>query len=77
MKVKPAERRSPVAEGHIKWFNEKKGYGFIEVAGEEDIFFHQSGIVDHGFFGIQKLDRVSYEVEDSPRGKKAIRIKKL
>jgi CspA family cold shock protein len=39
-----------MAEGRIKWYNEKKGYGFIESDEEGDVFVHKSGIVDHGFF---------------------------
>lgn len=66
-----------MAEGNIKWFNEKKGYGFIERDGAEDIFFHQSDIEQHGFFGLQKSDRVSFEVTETPRGKKAIRVRHI
>jgi len=66
-----------MAEGSIKWFNEKKGYGFIEMDNEEEIFFHQSDIEQHGFFGLQKSDRVSFEVTETSRGKKAIRVKPI
>ncbi len=36
-------------EGTVKWFNKKKNFGFIESEGQEDVFFHGSKIVDHGF----------------------------
>ena len=62
-------------EGTIKWYDEKKGYGFIAVEGEEDIFFHSSGIQDQGYFGIQKNDAVVFEVKVTPRGKQAVRVR--
>ncbi len=66
-----------MAEGSIKWFSEKKGYGFIETENKGEIFFHQSDIEQHGFFGLHKSDRVSFEVTETPRGKKAIRVKQI
>lgn len=66
-----------MAEGSIKWFNEKKGYGFIETDTEGEIFFHHTDIEQHGFFGLQKSDRVSFEVTETPKGKKAIRVKHM
>ena len=64
-----------MVEGSIKWFNEKKGYGFIEMDDGGELFFHQNDIEQHGFFGIQKSDRVSFEVAETQKGKKAIRVK--
>ena len=49
-----------MAEGRIKWYNEKKGYGFIESDEDGDIFVHSSGIEDHGFFTLRADDRVSF-----------------
>lgn len=66
-----------MAEGNIKWFNEKKGYGFIETEDQGEIFFHQTDIEQHGFFGLQKDDRVSFVVTESPRGKKAIKVRQI
>ena len=66
-----------MAEGTVKWFSEKKGYGFIETGDQGEIFFHQTDIEQHGFFGIQKDDRVSYEVTDGQRGKKAIKVRQI
>jgi len=62
-------------EGVVKWFNEKKNYGFIESNGQEDIFFHGSSIADHGFFGLTKADRVTFEVKDTQRGRQAVNVK--
>jgi len=55
-----------MAEGRIKWFSEKKGYGFIEFIETDedaDIFFHNTGVADHGHFGLQKQDPVSFDLK--------------
>ena len=62
-------------EGTIKWFKEKKGYGFIETDEAVEIFFHSSGIADHGHFGLQKQDRVSFDVKTTARGPQAVNVK--
>ena len=66
-----------MAEGQIKWYSEKKGYGFIETDNEDDIFVHSSGIKDHGFFVLQKLDRVSFEIKETTRGRQAVNVRKI
>ncbi len=66
-----------MAEGTVKWFNKKKNFGFIESDGQDDIFFHGSKIIDHGFFGLQTNDRVSFEVKDTPNGRQAVNVKVL
>jgi CspA family cold shock protein len=64
-------------EGRIKWYSEKKGYGFIESDDHGDVFVHKSGIDDHGFFPLQKSDRVTFEIKDTPKGIQAVRVKRL
>ena len=64
-------------EGRIKWYNEKKGYGFIESDEIGDIFVHSSGIDDHGFFTLATNDRVSFEIKDTPKGKQAIKVTRI
>jgi len=64
-----------MSEGTVKWFNKKKNYGFIESEGLEDVFFHGSQIVDHGFFGLQANDRVSFEVKDTRNGRQAVNVR--
>jgi CspA family cold shock protein len=64
-------------EGTVKWYSEKKGYGFIETETDGEIFMHSSGIEDHGHFGLHKLDRVSFELKKTPRGIQAVRVKVL
>jgi CspA family cold shock protein len=65
-----------VQEGQVKWFNEQKGYGFIQRdGGEKDIFVHFTGIQGDGFRTLKEGKRVSFEVEDSPKGPKARNVK--
>ncbi|MGD2271106.1 MAG: cold shock domain-containing protein [Desulfobacterales bacterium] len=66
-----------MVEGRIKWYSEKKGYGFIETDGHGDVFVHKSGIEDHGFFLLQKSDRVTFEIKETPKGTQAVRVKRL
>ena len=66
-----------MAEGRIKWYSEKKGYGFIESEELGDIFLHSSGIDDHGFFTLAKDDRVSFEIKETRRGKQAFKVKRI
>lgn len=66
-----------MAEGQVRWYNEKKGYGFITTETEEDLFFHKSKIADHGYFGLQKNDKVSFEVKDTGRGPQAVNVRVL
>ena len=57
-----------MAKGIVKWFSDKKGYGFIEQEDGQDIFVHYSAIDMPGFKTLAEGDRVSFEVEDSNRG---------
>ena len=66
-----------MTEGRIKWYDEKKGYGFIQVENDEDLFFHRSGVADYGWFGLRKFDRVSFEVVITARGKQAVKVKPM
>lgn len=64
-------------EGRVKWFNEKKGYGFIETDTHGDVFVHHSSIESSGFRTLRELERVTLEVEDSPKGPQAVRVKRM
>lgn len=64
-------------EGQVKWYSEKKGYGFIETDEGDEIFLHKSGIESHGHFGLQKSDRVTFEIKTTPRGPQAVKVKPL
>jgi len=66
-----------VAEGTVKWFSEKKGYGFIEQDEGGDIFVHHSAIDMPGFKILYEGDRVSFEVGEGAKGPAAQDVKKL
>ena len=57
-------------EGQVKWFNEKKGYGFIQQDGGKDIFVHYTSI-QGGFKTLKEGQRVRFEIEKVPQGPKA------
>ena len=66
-----------MAEGIVKWFNEKKGYGFIGREDGSDLFVHYSGINMSGFKILTEGEGVSFDVEETDRGFKAKNVKKL
>jgi CspA family cold shock protein len=74
---KGLRERLRMKEGTVKWYSEKKGYGFIQTENHGDVFMHSKSIEDHGHFGLQKLDRVSFEIKETPRGLQAVRVKVL
>ena len=57
-----------MAEGIVKWFSEKKGYGFIEQDDGRDVFVHYSSINSPGFKTLADGQRVSFDVEENERG---------
>jgi len=66
-----------LAKGFVKWYSEKKGYGFIEQDGGGDVFVHYSSIDMPGFKTLTEGDRVSFEVEQTERGPQAKNVKKF
>ncbi|HHW98697.1 MAG TPA: cold-shock protein [Firmicutes bacterium] len=63
--------------GTVKWFNQKKGYGFITSEGNEDVFVHFSAIQGEGFKTLDEGQQVEFEVVDGPRGPQAANVVKL
>jgi CspA family cold shock protein len=66
-----------MAEGTVKWFSEKKGYGFIEQDDGDDIFVHHTGINGTGFKTLNEGQRVRFEIEESSRGPKAKNVESV
>ncbi len=64
-------------KGTVKWFNEKKGYGFLTQDDGSDLFVHHSGIEGDGFKTLYEGDRVEYEIEESDKGPRAIEVKTI
>jgi CspA family cold shock protein len=63
-----------MANGVVKWFNDQKGYGFIEQENGQDVFVHHSAILASGFRTLNEGDRVTFEVEDGPKGPSATQV---
>jgi len=66
-----------LAEGTVKWFNEAKGYGFITTEDNGDIFVHYSSIQGNGYKTLTEGQRVTFEIEEGPKGLKAINVVKI
>jgi cold shock protein len=64
-----------MAQGTVKWFNNTKGYGFIEVSGGPDVFVHHSAILGEGFKSLKEGDVVELEVTVEPKGPRAKNVK--
>ena len=64
-------------KGKVKWFNGKKGYGFIEREdGEKDVFVHASAVRDAGLRFLNEGDVITFEVESGEKGPSAVRLSK-
>jgi CspA family cold shock protein len=66
-----------MANGTVKWFNDKKGYGFIESEDGGDVFVHHTGIQGSGFKSLSEGDRVTFEVEQGNKGPSAVNVVKV
>ena len=64
-------------QGTVKWFNSEKGFGFIEVEGENDVFVHFSAIQGDGFKTLDEGQKVEFEVVEGNRGPQAANVVKL
>ncbi len=66
-----------MAQGTVKWFNERKGFGFITAEDGADVFVHHTSIQGNGFKTLAEGDKVSFDIEKGPKGPKAINVVKL
>ena len=64
-------------QGTVKWFNAEKGFGFIEVEGENDVFVHFSAINQEGYKSLEEGQSVEFEVVEGDRGPQAANVVKL
>jgi CspA family cold shock protein len=63
-----------MANGTVKWFNDQKGYGFIEQESGSDVFVHHSAINATGFKSLNEGDQVSFDIEQGPKGPSAANV---
>nr|2I5L_X Chain X, Cold shock protein cspB [Bacillus subtilis] len=61
-------------KGKVKWFNSEKGFGFIEVEGQDDVFVHFSAIQGEGFKTLEEGQAVSFEIVEGNRGPQAANV---
>ncbi|HEY7957304.1 MAG TPA: cold shock domain-containing protein [Polyangia bacterium] len=65
------------AQGHVKWFNDAKGYGFIARESGPDVFVHYSAIQGDGFRSLAEGQPVQFEVTEGPKGLQATNVQKI
>ncbi len=63
-----------MVNGIVKWFNDSKGFGFIEQEDGPDVFVHHSGIKTEGFRSLKDGDRVTFEIEQGKKGPSAVNV---
>lgn len=63
--------------GKVKWFNNEKGFGFIEREGESDIFVHYQNIKGEGYRTLNEGEEVEFDVEPTAKGEQAINVRKV
>jgi CspA family cold shock protein len=61
----------------VKWFNDKKGYGFITADSGKELFVHHSSIEGQGFKSLEEGEQVSFDEESGAKGPQAVNVKKL
>jgi len=66
-----------MSQGRVKWFNGEKGFGFIEMDGQDDVFVHFSAIQADGYKSLEEGQLVDFNIENGPRGPQAANVTKL
>jgi CspA family cold shock protein len=75
--VRKILRRNIFMTGTVKWFNSKKGYGFITKDDGGDVFVHYSAIAMDGFRTLEENQKVEFEIQDGGKGPQAVNVKVL
>jgi cold shock protein len=65
-----------MVQGKVKWFNAEKGFGFIEVEGQDDVFVHFSAIQGEGYKSLEEGQDVTFEIVEGARGPQAANVQK-
>ena len=66
-----------MVKGIVKWFNEKKGFGFISREEGDDVFIHHTSIQAEGFKTLREEQKVEFEVQDGPKGPQAVNVREI
>ena len=66
-----------MVKGTVKWFNEKKGFGFLAQEGGDDVFVHHTSIQGEGFKTLDEGQEVEFEIQDGPKGPQALNVTAL
>ena len=66
-----------MVKGTVKWFNEKKGFGFLAQEEGDDVFVHHTSIQGEGFKTLNEGQEVEFEIQDGPKGPQALNVKAL
>lgn len=76
-KYKQLGDNKAMAIGRVKWFNDAKGFGFLEQDNGDDVFCHFSAITGEGFKSLQEGDEVEFDIVKGPKGLQAANVKKI
>jgi len=66
-----------MAQGKVKWFNDAKGFGFVQQEGGPDVFVHYTAIAAEGFKSLAEGDQVEFEIKQGPKGLQAANVRKI